>query len=430
MRGSGHISFDYLIKKMQIVDCRVLPVQWNNVRPFKKIGDYYDGVSQTTVNFFTLYWNKFNNAIIDGAKNKQCQMANTPFELCHEQLVMAFRNKTLTRSSTFGVVAAPEYICVLEDLFGVQKNNIYLIDDGLKDGTMDSFKRDCVVRYGLLPSENVVYKENIDMRKIDFFVGNPPFQDDSTVDKSANLWSSFWKLLIVNSKPDAVIALITPTTWMTPSKDFSRLTQEEKQFFPDGRLWSAFDQFSSYACVDNDRIQKMFNAASDKPIGSTFGYVIVDKSGKAGLTFHDGIDCSDIRFRSIEAAYMYSVKTAVSTDTTITIAQFQVDQVCSPDLKVAIPLTKTANFEKLVQIVDGTNLPLDYEGKPVHHEYDVKANQLRNFLYIHVPNMEIAERVKETIIRNREILCNAKACRWVGYMNIKLVKMLKLWPYS
>jgi hypothetical protein len=124
--------------------------------------------------------------------------------------------------------------------------------------------------------------------------------------------------------------------------------------------------------------------------------------------------------------YMPRVKQAVSNNTEITLSQFKVDQVCSNDLKVAIPLTKTANFDKLVQIVESEKIPVDVSGVPVLDRLDLTANELRNFLYIHVPSMEDAERVKKLVIDNREILCNAKACRWVGYMNIQLVKMLVL----
>lgn len=388
-------------------------------KPFIEHGDFYNWVSQGTINFFELY----NDDRFHAAKSRQCQSARTPFRLCYEILIKTHNERNFTKNDKIGVISAPEFICILIDLFGIPADNIVFVDDGMKDDTMSSFKRDCVKRR--IPS-NIKTKDTVDMEHIDFFVGNPPFQDDSSIDKSANLWSLFWKDLIVKSNPDAVIALITPITWMTPSKDYTGLSKDEKKVFPDGRLWSAFEKYKSFACVDSDRIQKMFNANSDKPVGSTFGYVIVDKSGNSGLTFHDGIDCSDIRFRSMTPEYMPRVKQAVSTNMEITLSQFKVDQVCSNDLKVAVPLTKTANFDKLVQIVESEKIPVDASGKPVLDKLDLSANELRNFLYIHVPNMEVAEKVKDRVIDNRELLCNAKACRWVGYMNIQLVKMLIL----
>lgn len=388
-------------------------------KPFIEHGDFYNWVSQDTVNFYEIY----NDERFHGAKSRQCQSARTPFKLCYEILKKIHDERNFTKNDKIGVISAPEFISVLIDLFGVHSDNIVFIDDGLEDDTISSFKGDCVKK--LIPS-NIKTKDTVDMKHIDIFVGNPPFQDDSSKDKSANLWSIFWKDLIVKSNPNAVIALITPITWMTPSKDYTGLSKDEKKFFHDGRLWSAFEKFKSFACVDSDRIQKMFNANSDKPVGSTFGYVIVEKSGNSGLSFHDGIDCSDIRFRSMTPEYMPHVKQAVSTNTEITLSQFKVDQVCSNDLKVAIPLTKTANFDKLVQIVESEKLPVDVSGKPVLDKLDLTANELRNFLYIHVPNMEMAEKVKQRVIDSREILCNAKACRWVGYMNIQLVKMLIL----
>ncbi len=388
-------------------------------KPFIEHGDFYNWASQETINFFEIY----NDSRFQPAKNRQCQSARTPFRVCYEILKKIHDERKFTKNDKIGVISAPEFITVLIDLFGIPADNIVFIDDGLKDATMTSFKGDRVKK--LIPSD-IKTKETVDMKNIDIFVGNPPFQDDSSKDKSSNLWSLFWKDLIVKSNPDAVIALITPITWMTPSKDLSGLSADEKEFFHDGRLWTAFEKFKSFACVDSDRIQKLFNANSDKPVGSTFGYVIVDKSGNSGLTFHDGIDCSDIRFRSMTPEYMPRVKQVVSNNTEITLSQFKVDQVCSNDLKVAIPLTKTANFDKLVQIVESEKIPVDVSGVPVLDRLDLTANELRNFLYIHVPNMEDAERVKKLVIDNREILCNAKACRWVGYLNIQLVKMLVL----
>ena len=47
----------------------------------------------------------------------------------------------------------------------------------------------------------------------------------------------------------------------------------------------------------------------------------------------------------------------------------------------------------------------------------------RFYYYIYVSNMAEAERVKETVYSAAELLC--KNCRWAGYMNLKMVELLK-----
>jgi hypothetical protein len=46
----------------------------------------------------------------------------------------------------------------------------------------------------------------------------------------------------------------------------------------------------------------------------------------------------------------------------------------------------------------------------------------RCYHYVHVTSQEEAEQVKELIISCSDILCDS--CRWVGYMNLKVVGLL------
>ena len=109
--------------------------------------------------------------------------------------------------------------------------------------------------------------------KFDVVIGNPPYQaikkDGSRLDQASNLWSEFWVRCIEEYSTDhGVVSLITPTSWLSPSSDYKRK-----------RLWDIFNSYTSYADVKN--VAKHFN------VGSTFGYVVVDKSNSAGLSFSD-----------------------------------------------------------------------------------------------------------------------------------------------
>ena len=51
------------------------------------------------------------------------------------------------------------------------------------------------------------------------------------------------------------------------------------------------------------------------------------------------------------------------------------------------------------------------------------SSEPRFYRYIYVDDMETAEKVKRVIMDNADILCDH--CRWVGYLNLKMVELLK-----
>jgi hypothetical protein len=241
-------------------------------------------------------------------------------------------------------------------------------------------------------------KDDIIM-KFDAIAGNPPFQeitkDGKRKDKASNLWSKFWSVAIKDlSKDDGVIGLITPTTWISPSRDLVGIYRIGPN--KENKLWNVFNQYSSYANIDS--VKQYFPT-----VGSSFGYVIVDKSKNDGLVFSNNIDTSLGFLHNKVNTDEFSHE----IDFTNNLGAFIVDQRNTPKLRVCIPMTRKITVES-IQILDGDTKPTG------GHE------NAGLFLYIYPSTIEGANAIRERLISIKSLLNTA--CRFSGWLNIQMVK--------
>jgi hypothetical protein len=249
----------------------------------------------------------------------------------------------------------------------------------------------------------VPYTELDASMKIDAVVGNPPFQatneDGERKDQASNLWSKFWGKSFEVVTATGTVALITPTTWLSPSADF----KNSKEFIEGhDRLWNVFEKYSSYADV--------VTVADHFPgVGSSFGYVVVDKSSSTGLKFSDGTTTRlGFRPRGNTAEVERQLATEDNLGTNYTINQSNNDT-----LRVSLPMTRTLVPES-IEILTGNSNPTagsDKDGL---------------YLYVYVDTLDQATHVQQRVRECLHIL-NVD-CKWSGFVNIKAVKMIRMTP--
>ena len=244
----------------------------------------------------------------------------------------------------------------------------------------------------------VVNYSECNCMNFDVVIGNPPFDNSDTEDKSSKLWTKAWVQCLKLAKKDGIVSLITPTTWIAPTAD---MRKKSDTYEGDMRLWDTFNRFTSVADVDN--IAEHF-----KGVGSTFGRVVVDKSGTEGLSFVGG---HDTQYGFLPSDRNYDVFERLSFDDNLG-SKFKMGQDPLNTIKVSIPMTKLFDEDNSrVQI-----LKADEHGTS-------GSSDPRNYWYVYVSNMEEAESVRQCIIDNADILC--RSCRWAGFMNLKVPSLLK-----
>lgn len=254
----------------------------------------------------------------------------------------------------------------------------------------------------LAENDTTIYNEDFlgggfDDMKFGVVVGNPPFQethiDGKRKDQASNLWSTFWYNSIEKlTTDDGQIALITPTSWMSPSAD-----KAGKK-----RLWDIFNSYSSYAEVDT--VADHFNG-----IGSTFGYVVVNKKGNEGLKFSKNYDTSlgflpksNIDFCIENLSKTRNIRTVFGP-----VKQSSVDDT----VRVSIPMTRRLNPDSFEILTDKQKPTMGSDNEGL-------------YLYVTVNNLEEANLVKNRLIECISILNDY--CRWSGFLNIKIVEMIKI----
>ena len=238
--------------------------------------------------------------------------------------------------------------------------------------------------------------------RFDVVIGNPPYQDSSNVDNAQNLWSHFWKKALELAKDDGMVSLITPMTWCSPSRDFKSKNYGYKG---DVRLWDSFNRYTSVADVDN--IDQHF-----KGVGSTFSQVTVYKSGNEGLSFTGGYDTS-LGFLP-KSGDIEAICSRLDKEENLG-KYFKMDDQYRKQLKVSVPVTRGfINKPDMIQILQPDEVGTSASSEP------------RFYRYIYVNDMEEANTVKQIILDNADILCNY--CRWVGYLNLKMVELIKYTP--
>jgi hypothetical protein len=237
--------------------------------------------------------------------------------------------------------------------------------------------------------------------KFDVIVGNPPFQEVTETgrkDQASNLWTKFWVKSLELAKDDGVVSLITPTSWLSPSANLKGIYKYEGK----NRLWDVFDFYTSVAQVEG--VEAYF-----KGVGSSFGIVQVDKSGSEGLSFKEGYS-TDLGF--LPKSGINEVLESVGGKSTLE-SHFFMSQDCGEGLRVSVPLTRKVTDES-VEVLRGNEKPVKGSANP------------GLYLYVKVADDYQAERVKYTIVSNAAILNTH--CRWSGFMNIKVCKMLNYEP--
>ena len=251
-------------------------------------------------------------------------------------------------------------------------------------------------------TENITHDDSLIIgwnMKFDIIVGNPPFQESKDggerKDQASNLWSKFWARSFRLVKPGGQIAFITPTSWLSPSAD---LKGKDKVNGHD-RLWDVFNDYTSRANVVD--VSKHFPG-----VGSSFGYVHVDTAGKQGLSFSDG---SVTALGFLPKSNFVAVSQQLCKINNIG-AKFNVDQSNSPDLRVSSPMTRKL-VEDNIEILNGATKPVKGSDKE------------ELYLYVHVSTQQEADMIKQRVIDCLDIL-NVD-CRWSGFINIQMVKLIK-----
>lgn len=146
----------------------------------------------------------------------QLQSEHTPFALCVEILdkVKIDTNKKVL------VISAIEFIVVLIDKFGIKKENIFFLDEGRKDATMDHIKREVILEADMIPEQNILNMNEVKKMKFDFVVGNPPY------DSLKALHQQFFNLAFSLLTDDGSMVFIQPANPYLNKKETRRKTAE------------------------------------------------------------------------------------------------------------------------------------------------------------------------------------------------------------
>ena len=261
--------------------------------------------------------------------------------------------------------------------------------------------------------------------KFDVAVGNWPFEatnaDGSRKDQASNLWSTGWDLALKEmTTDDAILAFVSPTSWLSPSVDISKGKI---------RLWDEFEKYDSLANIST--VKDYF-----KGVGSTFGYVIVDKSGDDGLKFTDGVTPYDNWMWNIDKINVAEarglsiqdvndiLKVQLTTDTTQNLGGlFPNNQNAYSDrVRVCIPLSKVSEVDR-IEILQPGELPSSVSTKGKNGKVKSPEQDAKLYYYIECGEDQ-AEAVRDRIIECLDII--NIWCRWSGFANIQTIKNIKL----
>lgn len=146
----------------------------------------------------------------------QLQSEHTPFALCVEILdkVKIVQNKKVL------VISAIEFIAVLIDKLGIKKENIFFLDEGQKDATMNSVKREVIIEADMIPEQNILNMNEVKKMKFDFIVANPPY------DSLKALHQQFFNLAFSLLADDGAMVFIQPANPYLNKKETRRKTAE------------------------------------------------------------------------------------------------------------------------------------------------------------------------------------------------------------
>ncbi len=203
--------------------------------------------------------NELNEYLHDQFQNK-----HTPFDLCDEIL----EKLQITQTSKILVVSAVEFVMLLIDKYGVDKNNIFFLDEGVKDGTIDTIKRNLLTVHVGISDANVLATDKVKSMKFDFIVGNPPYQSQESETKK--LWQEFIKTIIATVTFET-LALVTPNAWFY-EPDGRKIKQTTKSMMTGNVI---------FADTSHRISQEYFPG-----IGEDIGYWIWSKDKSPGKVIH------------------------------------------------------------------------------------------------------------------------------------------------
>ena len=256
-------------------------------------------------------------------------------------------------------------------------------------------------RNKLVSNRNVARFLEEPMKHFDVIIGNPPFQKNQKNPnaKGKGLWPKFWEKSLEHA--DKII-LITPSTWISASGTKIRYKNKSQ------KLWDIFDQYSSYADVDN--VQRHF-----PKIGSSFGYVYVDKSGSDGLKFSNPLPkiWQDVGFRPTYTTNMDEIAKNLCMENNLqSISEFSHTGRSRGKSRVVIQRNSSPNqIEQKSWIIDA------------ERDYTERFDN-DNYIFIHTDE---PERVLNRLLEIKNIwTVQSTGLRWNGYISAPALKYIKL----
>jgi len=239
------------------------------------------------------------------------------------------------------------------------------------------------------------------MKHFNVIIGNPPFQKNQSNPnaKGKGLWPKFWEKSLNQAD---IVCMISPTSWMTPTG--TPITHNGKRL----RLWDVFDNYTSYANVDT--VKEHFPG-----VGSSFGYIFVDKSGSDGLKFSTPLSkiWQDVRFRPVSNTKMDEISKHISTENNIqSIAELSHAGRSRGKSRLILQRNSSPNqMEKKSWIIDAD---VDH-----YDRYDDS-----NYIFIHTDE---PERVLNRLLETKDVWCVQNfGLRWSGYLSMHALKYIKL----
>jgi hypothetical protein len=160
------------------------------------------------------------------------QKEHTPYELCFEIL----EKLQIQPGKKVLIVSALEFIPVLIDYFGIDKKDIFFLDEGRRDGTMKTVKKWVLLTELDFTRDQVLTIEGAQNMKFDYIVGNPPYQEKKAGNKKAN--STLWQQIILS------VAELIQWGCVLESMEMAKEFEPYPAFY--GSRWETGEQFDSY----------------------------------------------------------------------------------------------------------------------------------------------------------------------------------------
>ena len=144
------------------------------------------------------------------------QNKHTPFLLCLEII----KRMDIRPGKKILVISALEFIPVLIDQFGIDKDDIFFLDEGRNDGKIKTIKMAVLIRRLAFHPDQILSIEGAKKMKFDYVVGNPPFNVDKEEiagTRGKQLFAEFTKL---SMKISNNVVMVLPALWTHKKNKF------------------------------------------------------------------------------------------------------------------------------------------------------------------------------------------------------------------